>query len=101
MKFKPFDVSAQELVWDGPAAWLDRLCIGPPGRVDLIDFDIIALTAAADKVYPRRWARAVPGEPGLQLSHQPDLVRDPLVPPGGPLSSTPAARTHRPGPAAQ
>ena len=32
MEFNRFDVSAKELVWDDPAAWLDRLAIGPPGR---------------------------------------------------------------------
>ncbi len=74
MKFKPFDVSAQELVWDGPAAWLDRLCIGPPGPVDLIDFDIIALTAAADKVIRVGGPAPYLVNLELQSSHQPDLV---------------------------
>ncbi|HZW34245.1 MAG TPA: hypothetical protein VFF52_26215 [Isosphaeraceae bacterium] len=44
------DVSAKELVWDGPAAWVDRFGIGLPGPVTVIDSDITTLTAAADKV---------------------------------------------------
>ena len=50
MEFNRFDVSAKDLVWDDPAAWLDRLGIGPPGPVEVIDSDITTLTASADKV---------------------------------------------------
>jgi predicted transposase YdaD len=50
LEFNPFDVSMKELVWDEPPAWLVRLRIGPPGPVEVIDSDITALTAAADKV---------------------------------------------------
>ena len=50
MEFKPFDVSAKELIWDDPAACLERFGVGPPGPVDVIDSDITALTAVADKV---------------------------------------------------
>ncbi|MGO9913594.1 MAG: hypothetical protein ACLQIB_02605 [Isosphaeraceae bacterium] len=50
MEFNRFDVSTKELIWDDPAAWLDRLGIGPPGRIDVIDSAITTLTAAADKV---------------------------------------------------
>ncbi len=50
MEFNRFDVSAKELVWDDPAAWLARFGIGSPGPVEVIDSDITALTAAADKV---------------------------------------------------
>jgi len=50
MEFNRFDVSAKELVWDDPGAWLDRMASGPPGPVEVIDSDITALTAAADKV---------------------------------------------------
>ncbi len=50
MEFNRFDVSAKELVWDDPGAWLERMAIGPPGPVEVIDSDITALTAAADKV---------------------------------------------------
>ena len=50
MEFNRFDVSAKELVWDDPAAWLDRLEICPRGPVEVIDSDITVLTAAADKV---------------------------------------------------
>jgi hypothetical protein len=49
MEFNRFDVSAKELVWDDPAAWLERFAIGPRGPVEIIDSDITALTAA-DKV---------------------------------------------------
>jgi hypothetical protein len=50
MDFNRFDVSAKELVWDNPAAWLERFAIGPRGPVEVIDSDITTLTAAADKV---------------------------------------------------
>ena len=50
MEFNRFDVSVKELVWDGPAACLDRYGVGPPGPVEVIDSDITALTASADKV---------------------------------------------------
>jgi predicted transposase YdaD len=74
LEFNRFDVSAKELVWDDPAAWLDRLEIGPPGPVEVIDSDITALTAAADKVI-----RVAGPEPylvnvELQSSHQTDLA---------------------------
>jgi hypothetical protein len=44
------DVSAKELVWDGPDAWVERFGIGPPGPVSVIDSEIATLTASADKV---------------------------------------------------
>ena len=74
MEFNRFDVSAKELVWDDPAAWLERLAIGPAGPVEVIDSDITALTAAADKVI-----RVGGPEPylvnfELQSSHQMDLA---------------------------
>jgi hypothetical protein len=51
MEFNRFDVSAKELVWDDPAACVERFGLGPPGRpVEVIDSDITALTAGADKV---------------------------------------------------
>ena len=50
LEFNRFDVSTKELVWDDPEAWLERFGIGPRGPVELIDSDITALTAAADKV---------------------------------------------------
>ncbi len=50
MNFNRFDISAKELVWDDPAAWLERFAIGPPGPVSVIDSDITTLTASADKV---------------------------------------------------
>ena len=50
MEFNRLDVSAKELVWDDPAAWLERFAIGPRGPVAVIDSDITTLTASADKV---------------------------------------------------
>jgi hypothetical protein len=50
MEFQRFDVSVKELVWDGPAACLDRWGIGPPGPVDVIESELTTLTASADKV---------------------------------------------------
>jgi len=50
MEFNRFDVSAKELVWDDPSAWLERLEIRPRGPIEVIDSDITTLTAAADKV---------------------------------------------------
>jgi predicted transposase YdaD len=44
------DVSAKELVWEGPTAWLERFEIGPRGPVEVVDSDITTLTASADKV---------------------------------------------------
>jgi len=50
LEFNRFDVSTKELVWDDPVAWLQRLGIDSRGLVEVIDSDITALTAAADKV---------------------------------------------------
>ncbi len=44
------DVSAKELILDGPAACADRYGIGPPAPVSVIDSEITTLTASADKV---------------------------------------------------
>lgn len=71
---KPYDVSVKELIWDGPAACVERFVGPPPGPVDLIDSDITALTAAADKVI-----RVGGPSPYLvilepQASRDPDLV---------------------------
>ena len=50
MEFNRLDVSTKELVWDDPAAWLERYAIEPRGPVEVIDSDITTLTASADKV---------------------------------------------------
>jgi predicted transposase YdaD len=50
VEFNRLDVSMKELVWDDPAACLDRWGIGPVGPVEVIESAITALTAAADKV---------------------------------------------------
>src|SRR5262249_14492602 len=44
------DVSTKELIWDGPAAWVERFGVGPPGPVSVIESEIATLTASADKV---------------------------------------------------
>ncbi len=46
MDFNRLDVSAKELVWEGPDAWFERFAIGPRGPVTVIDSDITTLTAA-------------------------------------------------------
>jgi len=69
-----FDVSTKELVWDGPAAWLERYGIGPPGPVDVIDSDITALTAAADKVIRVGGPKPYLVDLEFQSTHQTDLV---------------------------
>ena len=50
MEFNRFDVSAKELIWDDPGAWLERFGIDPRAHIEVIDSDITTLTAAADKV---------------------------------------------------
>jgi predicted transposase YdaD len=50
MKLNQLDVSTKELIWDDPAAWLERFTIGPLGPVTIIDSNITTLTADADKV---------------------------------------------------
>jgi predicted transposase YdaD len=74
VEFKRFDVSMKELIWDGPAGCLERFGVGTPDPVDVIDSDITALTAAADKVI-----RVNGPEPYLvnlepQSSHDSELV---------------------------
>ncbi len=63
MEFNPFDTSAKELVWDEPPAWVQRFGSGPPGPVEVIDSDITALSASADKVLkvggPHRYSRTI------------------------------------------
>src|SRR6476620_377638 len=73
MDVNRFDASAKELVWDVPAAWLDRLGIGPFGLVEVIDSDITALTAAADKVIRVGGPEPCLVNIELQSSHQLDL----------------------------
>jgi predicted transposase YdaD len=74
VEFNRFDVSAKELVWDDPAAWLERLGIGPRGRVEVIDSDITTLTAAADKVIFVGGSDPYLVNVELQSSHQTDLA---------------------------
>ena len=74
MEFNRFDVSTKELVWDDPAAWLERFGIGPPGPVEVIDSDITALTASADKVIRVGGSEPYLVNLELQSSHAADLV---------------------------
>jgi len=74
VEFNPYDVSTKELVWDGPAAWLIRLGIPLPGPVDVIDSDITALTAAADKVIKVGGPEPFLVNLEFQSSHDSDLV---------------------------
>jgi hypothetical protein len=74
MEFNPFDVSTKELIWDGPADWLERYGIGPRGPVDVIDSDITTLSAAADKVIRVGGAEPYLVNIELQSGHQTDLV---------------------------
>lgn len=50
MDFNRFDSSMKELIWDDPAAWLERMGIDPAGGVEVLDSDATTLTAASDKV---------------------------------------------------
>ena len=43
MEFNRFDVSAKELVWDDPHAWIVRFGIGLRGPIEVIDSDITTL----------------------------------------------------------
>jgi hypothetical protein len=74
VEFNRFDVSTKELVWDDPAAWLERFGIGPPGPVDVIDSDITALTAVADKVIGVGGPEPYLVNIELQSSHDSNLV---------------------------
>jgi hypothetical protein len=74
VEFSRFDISAKELVWDGPAAWLDRFGIGPHGPVEVIDSDVTALTADADKVIKVGGPEPYLVNIELQSSHDKDLV---------------------------
>lgn len=73
-EFKRFDVSAQELVWDDPAVCLDRWGIGPAGPVVVIESDITALTAAADKVIHVGGPQPYLVNIEIESSNQPDLI---------------------------
>ena len=75
MEFNRFDVSTKELVWEEPAAWLDRFGIARGGPVEVIDSEATALTAVADKVL--RVGGESPFLVNLELHayHETDLVR--------------------------
>lgn len=73
--FNRFDVSAKELVWDDPDAWLDRFSVEPRGPAEVIDSDITTLSAAADKVV--RVGGPAPYRVNIELQsyHATDLTR--------------------------
>jgi len=73
--FNPFDVSTKELVWDDPVACLNRFGVGPPGPVEVIDSDITALTASADKVLRVGGPNSYLVNIEFQSYHETDLVR--------------------------
>jgi hypothetical protein len=75
MAFNPFDVSTKELVWDDPADWLNQYGVGPPGPVDVIDSDMTALTAAADKVLRVGGPNPYLVNIEFQSYHETELVR--------------------------
>ena len=75
MEFNRFDVSAKELVWDDPAAWLARFGIGSAALVEVIDSDITALTATADKVLKIGGAEPYLVNIELHSYHETDLQR--------------------------
>jgi hypothetical protein len=50
LEFNRLDVTAKELIWDDPAAWLERYAVGPPGPVEIIESEATMMTASADKV---------------------------------------------------
>jgi hypothetical protein len=70
MDHNPLDVSAKELVWDGPAAWVERFGIGPLGPVSVVDSNITTLTASADKVL--KVDGPIPYLPDLEPHSYPD-----------------------------
>ncbi len=74
MDFNRWDVSAKELVWDGPAEWLERFGIDRLGPVAVIESEITTLTAAADKVIQVGGPQPFLVNIEIQSSHQTDLV---------------------------
>ena len=60
MEFNRLDVSAKELIWDDPAAWLERYGVGPPGPVEVIESEVTFMTAAIAAGVEGRWRSALP-----------------------------------------
>ena len=73
--FNPFDVATKELIWDDPAAWLEKLGVSDFGPVELIDSDITTLTAAADKVIKVGGSSPYIVNIELHTYHDKELVR--------------------------
>jgi hypothetical protein len=75
MEFNRFDVSAKELIWDDPTAWLERFGIDPSVPIEVIDSDITTLTAAADKVIKVGVAEPYLVNIELHSYHEAELAR--------------------------
>jgi len=75
MAFNPFDVSTKELVWDVPVDWLNQYGVGATNPVEVIDSDITALTATADKVLRVGGPNPYLVNIEFQSYHETDLVR--------------------------
>jgi predicted transposase YdaD len=84
VEFNRFDVSAKELVWDDPAAWLDRLGIGPPGPVEVIESQIRMPDGWQTNRYNYRVVRVWAEDPEPYLTAGVNLV------PLAPLADVPA-----------
>jgi len=78
VEFNRFDISAKELVWDDPAAWLERFGIGPPGPVEVIDSDIHMPDGWQTNRYNYRVVRVWAEDPEPYLTAGVNLV--PLAP---------------------
>ncbi len=75
MEFNRFDVSSKELLWDDPAAWLQRVGIEPHEPIEVVDSDVSALTAAADKVVRVGGPKPFLVNFEFQSSHESELTR--------------------------
>jgi hypothetical protein len=73
--FNPFDVATKELIWDDPAAWLEKLGVNASGPIEIIDSDITTLTATADKIVKVGGAEPFLVNIELNSYHDKELVR--------------------------
>jgi hypothetical protein len=48
---KPFDTATNEILGHGPISWMAYLRLKPGGPLEVIDANLAAVTAEADKVY--------------------------------------------------
>lgn len=79
MEFKPFDVSAKELVWDEPAACLDRFEIRAPDGwlTNLYNYRMVRLWQEDPELYLTAGVNLVPLAPLTHVAENalPGLVR--------------------------